>query len=109
MSEYLLLESGFKLVLEEGTGDLLLEESTPVTTGNYLVQEEDGTSRITLEDGSGFILLEEASITPVATFQVGGSFRPRTNLRTLRRLDDDEAAALMLLIATRRRYRINPQ
>lgn len=30
----------------------------------YLVQEEDGTSRITLEDGSGFLLLEESDSAP---------------------------------------------
>jgi hypothetical protein len=27
----------------------------------YLVQEEDGTSKFTLEDDSGFILLEESA------------------------------------------------
>lgn len=28
---------------------------------DYLVQEEDGTSKLTLEDDSGFVLLEESS------------------------------------------------
>jgi hypothetical protein len=37
----------------------------------YLVQEEDGTSKITLEDGSGFILLEESSGGGAGT---GGEF-----------------------------------
>ena len=30
---------------------------------SYLVQESDGTSKITLEDGSGFLLLDISAIT----------------------------------------------
>lgn len=32
----------------------------------YLVQEEDGVSRITLEDGTGALLLEESDLPPGA-------------------------------------------
>jgi hypothetical protein len=39
---------------------------------NYLVQEEDGTSRFTLEDGSGFILLEDGVTPPTPTEPHGG-------------------------------------
>jgi len=36
---------------------------------DYLVQEEDGTSKFELEDGSGFLILEENIIPPIS----GGS------------------------------------
>ena len=36
---------------------------------DYLVQEEDGTSKITLEDDSGFLILEENVTPPIS----GGS------------------------------------
>ncbi len=34
---------------------------TPVDTASYLVQEEDGTSKLTLEEGTDFLILEESS------------------------------------------------
>lgn len=46
---------------------------------DYLVQEEDGTSRIILEEGTDFLILEESTTDP----GVGGdnfyipTFRPR--------------------------------
>lgn len=45
---------------------------------DYLVQEEDGTSKFTLEEGGGFILLEESTeggaaiqITPKTMIKLG--------------------------------------
>lgn len=45
---------------------------------DYLVQEEDGTSKFTKEESDGFIILEESTVVPPA----GGNifmptFRPR--------------------------------
>jgi hypothetical protein len=37
---------------------------------DYLVQEEDGTSKFTLEDGSGAILLETIPETPARVTQL---------------------------------------
>jgi len=46
---------------------------------DYLVQEEDGTSKIILEEGSGFIILEESTgTTPVTSTNIyDPTFRPR--------------------------------
>ncbi len=37
MADYLLLETGDKLILESGTGDLLLESSSGSSTTNRLI------------------------------------------------------------------------
>lgn len=104
MSSYLLLESGDRLQLE--SGDFTLLEQQPVITGDYLVQESDGTSRFTLEDGSGFILLEQASPTPPVVAGGGGIVIQR-RVPIIRRyrghLEEDEAIALSILLRTRRR------
>jgi hypothetical protein len=46
---------------------------------DYLVQEEDGTSKIILEEGGGFIILEESTgVTPgTGTSFYVPVFRPR--------------------------------
>jgi hypothetical protein len=106
VSSYLVKEDGGRIVLEDGSGDLILETSVAPPAGDYLVQEADGASRFTLEDGTGFVLLESGS-TPTVEVVTGGSrfIIPRRHLRTLP-LDDDEAASIALLLAaTRRRYR----
>lgn len=76
---------------------------------SYLVQEEDGTSRLTLEDGTGFILLEESGVTPTPTVvQGGGIIIPRRRIVTRLRqegIEEDEAIALALLLRTQRRLR----
>lgn len=76
---------------------------------SYLVQEEDGTSRLTLEDASGFLLLEESSAGPTPTVvEGGGIIIPRRRLAARLRqegLEEDEAIALSLLLRTRKRLR----
>lgn len=104
MADYLLLEDGSRLLLEDGTGDLLLEPSV-VSQGVYLVQEEDGASRFTLEDGTGFILLEASSPPPVFQVVTGGTVR-QLRRQPFRRTHGDEEVALILLAATRRRFRL---
>ena len=109
MADYFLLEDGSgHLLLEDGSGLLLEVQSVP-STGDYLVQEPDGTSRFTLEDGSGFILLEAA--TPPAPEVVHGGGIIIQRRRPIVRVDqynleEDEAIALSLLLSTRRRRRI---
>ncbi len=101
MASYILLESGGKLELEDGTGFVLLEQQT-VVTGNYLVQEVDGTSRFTLEDSSGFVLLE-AGVTPTPSPTGGGvvSVRRRLPGRVRRIIDADEDDLIALTLALR--------
>ena len=43
---------------------------------DYLVQEEDGVSRILLEDGSGYLILEE-STEATATSEYVNTYRRR--------------------------------
>ncbi len=73
----------------------------------YLVQEEDGTSRFTLEDGSGFILLEESGgVTPTPE-PTGGQISVRRRLRgrvgRVIDVDEDDLIALTLALRTIRR------
>lgn len=75
---------------------------------SYLVQEEDGTSRLTLEEGGGFLLLEESTVGPTPTALQGGIIVPRRRLitRLLQEgFEEDEAIALSLLLRTRKRLR----
>jgi hypothetical protein len=108
VANYFLLEAGSgHFAIEDGSGSLLLEQQ-PVVTGDYLVQEADGTSRFTLEDGTGFILLEAAGPPPPIPVQTGGSaitVRRRVLGRVIRndQLEQDEAIALSLLLRTRKR------
>ncbi len=107
MADYILLEAGGKLELENGTGFVLLEIQAPPTPGDYLVQEVDGASRFTLEDGSGFILLEAAGPAPSQGVPVGGVISVRRRLpgrvRRITDLDEDAAIALTLALRTIRR------
>lgn len=107
MADHLLQETGGLILLEDGSGSILLEQQ-PVSTGNYLVHETDGTSRFTLEDGTGSILLEAAPTPTPEVVHGGGIIIPRRRLVTrLRRegFEEDEAIALALLLRTRRVYR----
>ena len=104
MASYVLLETGGKLELEDGTGFVLLELQ-PIVTGDYLVQEVDGTSRFTLEDGTGFVLLEAAGpAPPPAPPATGGyaiSIRRRLRGRVGRIVDADEEDLIALSLALR--------
>lgn len=44
---------------------------------DYLVQEEDGVSRIILEEGGGFIILEESTGTSTTAANYVPTERPR--------------------------------
>ncbi len=111
MANHLLLENGSLILLEDGSGSILLE-AQPITTGDFLVQEVDGISRFTLEDGSGSILLEAAGPTPpTPVIQTGGAIRRRIPSRRARILttnEDDTLIALTLTLAPLRRRRIAP-
>ena len=107
MADYFLLENGSgHLLLENGSDGLLLEVQSAPSTGDYLVQEPDGTSRFTLEDGSGFILLEAATPPTPEVVHGGGIIiqRRRPIIRIDQyHLEEDEAIALSLLLRTRRK------
>lgn len=92
MAFYLLTETGERLLIEDGTGSLLLENSPIETTCGLLL--EDGGSLL-LEDGTGRLLLEtceqalppatpEAPPPPTWGSGAGGS----TEYRKPRRSDD---------------------
>ncbi len=107
MASYLLLEHGGKLELETGTGFVLLEQQ-PIVTGDFLVQEVDGTSRFTLEDGTGFVLLEAAGPPPPPAPGTGGGAisvrrRHRGRARWLTGLDDEAITVTLLARTIRRR------
>lgn len=94
-TDKLLKEDGGLFLLENGTGDILLETSGV------------GGGKFTLENGTGFILLE-AGVAPPEVVTGGGIIIPRRRLITrLERegFEEDEAIALSVLLALRRRSR----
>ena len=94
-TDRLLLESGGLFVLEDGTGDILLETSTAA-----------GGGRFQLEDGTGFILLETGA-GPVEVVTGGGIIIPRRRLiQRLRQegFEEDEAVALAILLTARKKH-----
>lgn len=71
---------------------------------SYLVQETDGTSRLTLEDGSGSLLLEiavEVAATTTGKRPSGLLRNPQVEAQIeafRRQLDDEDAIATLLTI-----------
>lgn len=92
MAEYLLQESGDHLVLEDGSGWILLEVQQPVSSTGCDFVLEDDSGFLLLEDGS-LLLQENCGAAVVVATEYGSLITPR---KPRLRMEDDELLLLIL-------------
>jgi hypothetical protein len=85
-----------RLILEDSSGDLLLEESVASTTSGCHLLLEDGTGSILLEDGS-YLLQEECGSGSIPTSTEVDHYAAERRRRLEQMALDDEDALLLIL------------